>query len=210
MADRVPAYVDETAGIQSKMPAGDTVAPTSGGTGKATITEKALLRGGAGNTYTEIAPPTPGYILTGDGTSVPVWAPNSGGTRHTATNDNASALNPGAPLYMKADADYDLAQANAIATAWVFGLAVAATAAGAEGEAQADGFLDQATALWDTVTGQTGGLTPGARYWLDHANPGKLLAAPPAAAAGRYATKVGVAASTTVMKIEIEPPIGLG
>lgn len=69
-----------------------TLAVARGGTNKSSITEHALLKGGAGNSYSEIAVGTEGYILTVvDGT--PAWAeaPEGGtgtgdGSLNTVTN----------------------------------------------------------------------------------------------------------------------------
>jgi len=120
------------------------------------------------------------------------------------TNANAGALVIGTPVYKTATADeVDEAQANALATAKVLGLvADVSIAAAAQGNVLTDGRLSATTTQWDAVTGETGGLTPGARYYLDPATAGMLTQTVPSAD-GEVVAPVGTAKSTTELEVSI-------
>lgn len=121
-------------------------------------------------------------------------------------NGNAGSIVIATPVYATSTADTcDKARANSAATAEVVGLmqdtSVATTATG---NVQTDGEFVATTAQWDTVTGGTGGLTPGADYWLDTATAGKLTSTCPTTGLIVY---IGQATSTTNMQLSIEQPI---
>lgn len=120
------------------------------------------------------------------------------------TNKNAGAITICQPVYAKSTAEQvDLARANASGTKNVLGLvADASIAADAVGAIQTDGVITATTAEWDAVTGQTGGLTPGAEYWLSAATAGMIT--PTVPGAGAYLVRIGTALSTTVLEISID------
>lgn len=133
--------------------------------------------------------------------------PTSGGTIISAENGNAGSIVIGAPVYVSDDDEVDKARANAIGTSHVAGLVRdASIAAAATGTIQTDGVLTATTAEWDAVTGETGGLTAGARYFLDAATAGKLTQTAPTTV-GQTVVKVGKALSTLSMIIDIEEAI---
>lgn len=70
------------------------------------------------------------------------------------------------------------------------------------------GIVTAATAVWDTVTGQSGGLTEGAIYYVSAATAGHLVANNAPAGTGDFAMTVGVALSTTQLLVQIGTPIG--
>lgn len=123
------------------------------------------------------------------------------------TNGGASAAPIGSPVYISAANNFALARANAGATARPIALVKdASIAASAGGFVQTDGVLEATTGEWDTITGQTGGLTPGALYFLSAATAGRLTTTAPVAS-GEYVVRVGIAVSTTAMEISIYPEI---
>lgn len=125
------------------------------------------------------------------------------------TNDNAGSIVKGTPVYVKANANVDKARANAQATVQVLGLvADTSIAAAASGIIQTDGVLAATTGQWDAVTGETGGLTPGGVYYLDHAAAGELTQTP-STTTGEFVVRVGLAISTTEMDISVTAPIKL-
>ena len=125
------------------------------------------------------------------------------------TNDNAGAIVIGTPVYVKSNGNVDKGRANAQGTVLVLGLVRdASIASSASGIIQTDGILAATTGQWDAVTGGTGGLTPGARYWLDAATAGLLTATAPTTV-GLFVVHVGLAISTTEMDISIDRPIKL-
>jgi len=123
----------------------------------------------------------------------------------TFTNgESSAALVIGTPVYVSAAGTVKRAQANALSTADVIGLwrAISTAAAGSD-QAVLDGVLVATTGQWDAVTGQSGGLTPGARYYLDPSTPGKLSTTAPTTT-GQVVVGCGLAISTTEMEVDIE------
>ncbi|MEX0827566.1 MAG: hypothetical protein WD005_01300 [Haliea sp.] len=121
----------------------------------------------------------------------------------TVNNETGAPLIKCTPVYQTAVADeVAKAQANAIGTARVIALLVEAIADGASGSALSDGRVSASTAEWDAVTGQTGGLTAGSKYYLDPATAGKLTVTPPSAD-GHVVAPVGTAKSTTEFEVSI-------
>ena len=122
-------------------------------------------------------------------------------------NGNASPITIGHAVYTKADGTVDLAQANASGTVEVLGFVKdASIASSSSGIIQTDGILAATTGQWDTATGDSGGLTPGAVYWLDPSTAGKLTTTAPTTI-GQFVVRLGKAVSTTELEISIEPPI---
>lgn len=126
---------------------------------------------------------------------------------YTRVNNNAGAIIIGQPVYVDGAGSVDLAQADALATAEVLGLvADVSIAAAASGGIATDGKLTATTGQWDVVTGETGGLTPGAKYFLDAATPGMLTQTAPQTD-GEVIAPVIKALSTTEAEINIEHTI---
>jgi len=125
------------------------------------------------------------------------------------TNDNASPIVIGSPVYQKSDGDVDLARANAQGTVQILGLVkdTSISAAGS-GLIQTDGVLVASTGEWDAVTGGSGGLTAGSPYYVSAATAGLLTATAPSTT-GQFVVRIGLAISTTEMDITVQPPIKL-
>lgn len=123
------------------------------------------------------------------------------------TNAEASAIVIGRAVYVFSSDNVKLANANAAGTRLVVGL-VAATSinAAAAGNVATAGVLVATTGQWDVVTGQTGGLTPGSIYYLSNATAGALTTTAPSTG---YSAPVGIAMSTTRMKINVLQTIQL-
>lgn len=110
------------------------------------------------------------------------------------------SIDQGAPVTSGSNAVF--ARANAVATANVMGLANSAGEYPGGIDAQYAGPLTLTTAQWDARTGQTGGLTPHAIYYLSAASPGgKLTTTAPGNP--NYITPVGFALSETTMMVQI-------
>src|SRR5208283_4210790 len=124
------------------------------------------------------------------------------------TNADASVAVIGAPVYAAGNNTFDFARANSQPQATVIGLVKdASIAPAASGNVQTDDVFTATTAQWDAVVnGESGGLTPGATYYLDPANAGKLTATVPTTAA-QYVAKVGVAISPTELDLQIGPTV---
>lgn len=123
------------------------------------------------------------------------------------TNNNASAIVIGAPVYCESAGQVDLAKADASATVQALGLVKdTSITASASGNIQTDGVLAATTVQWDAVAGTTGGLTAGAIYYLSAATAGELTETAPTTG-GQFVVRVGIALSTTEMEITFSPPI---
>lgn len=129
--------------------------------------------------------------------------PNANDNLLSLTNGNAGTINIGQPVYISAADTVDLAKADAAATSKVFGLVSDTTIDTTDpGNILYRGILTATTGQWDAVTGQTGGLTAGSEYFLDPTTAGKLTTTKPSTAT-QVVKKVGVAISTTKMKLEL-------
>ena len=125
----------------------------------------------------------------------------------SATNSNAGALTIGMAVYIDGNDSVDKAQADASGTKDVFGLcADVSISAAATGDILTDGILTATTGQWDAVTGQSGGLTAGSRYYLDPNTAGLLSTTAPTTV-GDYVVPVGVALSTISMKLDIDTDV---
>lgn len=122
-------------------------------------------------------------------------------------NGNTLAAPIGTPIYISAANTFLPARANAGATVEVLGFVRdVSIAPSANGSIQTDGVLVASAAQWDVVTGQTGGLTSGAIYFLDAANVGRITNVAPTTL-GQYVLRVGKAVNTTSLEISIGEPI---
>jgi len=126
----------------------------------------------------------------------------------TKTNSTGSALVIGTPVYVNGG-NATKAQADAQSTIRVAGLVqdVSAPTAGPV-EVATDGILVATAGQWDAITGQTGGLTEGADYWLDESTAGMLTPTAPDQA-GDFVVPVGHAMSSTEFEIELGRPVKL-
>jgi len=124
----------------------------------------------------------------------------------TLSNNEAGAVVPGVPVYINANGTFKKAKADVAATASAIGLTNAGIASATPGIVKLDDSLVLTTAQWDAVTGQAGGLTPGATYFVSNATAGLLTAVVPTTG---YLVPVGKALSTTMMSICIGSKIQL-
>lgn len=125
------------------------------------------------------------------------------------TNGNAGSLVIGTPVYSSANDTVDKAKADAVGTVNVIGLvAEVSITAAAVGGVQMDGILSATTGQWDAVAGTSGGLTKDVIYYLSAATPGLLTSTAPSTI-GQYVKEIGIAISTTELKIDIRNRIKL-
>lgn len=128
------------------------------------------------------------------------------GNTITKTNNTGGALVIGTPVYVSSG-DAEPAQADAQGTIRVAGVvADISVADGNPVNILVDGKLEATTTQWDAITGQTGGLTEGADYFLDEANPGQMKTTAPTTG---FVVRLGHALSTTEFEVEIQQPIKL-
>lgn len=129
-------------------------------------------------------------------------APNS----LSLDNGGSQILPPGSPV--RISASNECKRATALDKPNAIGFATEEIAIGATGAIQTDGKLAATTAEWDYLTGQTGGLTPGATYYLDDNGIGKLTVTPPTTQ-GNFLVRLGIAINPTDLEIKISRPIRL-
>jgi hypothetical protein len=123
------------------------------------------------------------------------------------TNSQGISMPPGSPVYISGASSIQLSRADASATAECVGFTTATIANATSGNVRKDGTLTLLTTQWDTITGQSGGLTPGARYFLSAATAGRMVVTTPPTSG--FVTRLGTAISTTDFEIEMQPPIRL-
>ncbi len=125
------------------------------------------------------------------------------------TNNNVGSIVIGMPVYSDGNDTVDKAKADAVATVEVLGLVQdVSIGAAAAGFIQTDGVITATTGQWDTVTGESGGLTAGSIYYLDETTAGNLTLTAPTST-GEFVLRVGKALSTTEMEITITQPVKL-
>lgn len=123
------------------------------------------------------------------------------------TNGSGAAVAIANVGYVSAAGSFSLAKADASGTVEVVGLVRdASIGIAASGNIQTDGVLTASTAQWDAVTGQTGGLTFGAVYFLSAATAGRITTTAPSTT-GQFVMRLGKALSTTDFDISILQPI---
>ena len=125
------------------------------------------------------------------------------------TNGGGSSATIGQAVYSSAAGAFQLAKADASGTSDPIGLVRSTSvSASSSGTVQTGDVLTATTTQWDAVTGQTGGLTTGATYFLSAATAGNLTTTAPSTA-GQFRVPIGVALSTTDMLVRIQPRIKL-
>lgn len=128
-------------------------------------------------------------------------------TRTLTSGEISAASTLGTPVYSSASGAFKRAQSNAISTSRVIGLVYdSSIASAASGQVVVSGVCVGTTVQWDAVTGQTGGLTFGAAYYVDPVTVGKLTSTAPTTP-GQIVAPVGVALSLTDMEVLISASV---
>jgi len=118
---------------------------------------------------------------------------------------NTGSINTGGAVYASAAGVVTKGIATSAAAATVVGLAGTTLGTSSPGPMIFRGIYVQATALWDSITGQSGGLTPGSWYYLDPTTAQRLTKTAPSTS-GQYVTIVGLAISSTELLVLPQPP----
>lgn len=125
-----------------------------------------------------------------------------------ATTQHPAGFPPGTPLVQSTTADKTVVpgRANAEATSSLVGLAGGPGVAGSNVFSQFAGVLTLTTEEWDAITGQSGGLTRNAPYYLGSGfNEGQLTTTAPSTS-GTFVARAGVALSSTDLLIQLCAP----
>lgn len=132
---------------------------------------------------------------------------NAGTDLMVMTNAEAAPIVVGTPVYIFGADSVKKAQANAAGTADIFGLVFDVSITNATtGNIAMNGLVQATTAQWDAVTGQSGGLTIGATYFLDPSTSGKMTSTAPTSV-GQLNANIGTAISTTDFLVDIQTEI---
>lgn len=131
---------------------------------------------------------------------------SGGGSSFTVQQTPVNNMVKGAAVYQQSADQFDKAQANGSSIAVAYGLVPDGASTGTPCNVQFAGVLELTTTEWDAVTGQSGGLTATAKYYLDPLNPGQMTTTIPTTP-GQYVVEMGLALSTTKFVIDIKPPI---
>jgi len=130
------------------------------------------------------------------------WEPMGASASILTAAVGASAIGAGQPVRIDNSGKMQVAQADSYANAvGLIGLAESAASPGFPGQA-----TPQSLTLtdWTAITGAAS-LVPGAVYWLSASAPGQLTTTVPTAA-GTVQLRIGVAASTSTLALDIQPP----
>lgn len=134
-------------------------------------------------------------------------ASNEAGSAIKAVNDESGIITIGSPVYASGNDLVKLARANNASTKNVIGFVYGANInSSAEGDIVVAGPITATTTQWDSITGDTGGLVAGSKYFLSNSTAGGLSTSAPVTG---YVAPVGKAVSATTLIINIEPTIKL-
>ncbi len=121
-------------------------------------------------------------------------------------NQTGASVAPGVPVYASVAGEVDLAQASSKALANVLGLTMDTAANAADVPIQTCGVLEASVGEWEDVMGDASGLTAGTVYFLDPSTAGMLTDTAPTTT-GQVVARIGLALSSTEMRVGIERPI---
>lgn len=122
----------------------------------------------------------------------------------SGVNGDVVTLAPGMPVVQPVATLLRGANNAGESSATVVGLVVVGAAVTLAVRALAQGVLTLPESTWDARTGGSGGLVPGARYYLGAL--GALTTTPPSTP-GQYVCHVGSAISAVTMLVDPQPPI---
>lgn len=147
-------------------------------------------------------------VLANDGRPEQLQSGDSISASGAATDSMTPASNMliGNVVYCSGASAATKARANGSPQAFAVGLCQSALTSGIAGNVQLNGVLTLTTSQWDAITGQSGGLTSNATYYLDPTTAGLMTSTCPTAA-GQYIVITGRALSTTDFQIKISEPI---
>lgn len=151
-------------------------------------------------TYNSVTVDTYGRVTAGSASA-------SSNLAITLTNNQGSTINIGQVVYSFSADNVRLGIASGSGSKGAIGLVGDTTIANsASGSIITHGVLSATTGQWDAVTGQTGGLTSGALYYLDNATAGAMSTTAPASG---WVICIGRALSTTKFLINIGESVKL-
>ena len=151
-------------------------------------------------TYYSVTVDTYGRVTGGSGTSAAQAITTS------LTNAEAGTVVIASVVYPFSAGSVKKAIASSITTSRAIGFATSDINAAASGQIATAGVVTATTGQWDAVSGQTGGLTSNATYYVDNTTAGKITTTVPSSG---FIVPVGIALSSTQLQINIGYPIQL-
>jgi hypothetical protein len=121
-----------------------------------------------------------------------------------AVNGDSSPLVAGMPVVL-VGALLKRANASSVGLSAVIGIVFQNAGLALPANVIAGGPCTLTTAQWDAITGQSGGLTPSATYWLG-TSVGTMSTSPPSVA-GQSVCVIGRALSATALQVALQAPI---
>ena len=131
---------------------------------------------------------------------------SAGNSIVTKTNADTVTAISGMLVFAFGAGTFKLGRADSVNTCEIAGMMIEDVLSNGSGRFQCNGEVTLTTAQWDAVTGATGGLTPGATYFLSNTNSGKMTSTVPSSG---VIARVGVALDTTKFLVKIESTIQL-
>jgi hypothetical protein len=132
---------------------------------------------------------------------------NSGQVRNATNVESSLALTIGMPVYAFSADSVKAGKADASASSRIIGLwRETVTTNGVLGDYIPNGILSATTSQWDSIAGTSGGLTPGAAYYLSSTVAGNITSVAPSAS-GSLIVELGIAVSPTDIEVSIKSPI---
>jgi hypothetical protein len=158
---------------------------------------------------------TTNYIVTAGGSAPQYVNPATlsvGGANYssiTLNNGSGATTVICTPVYSNATGTYAVANAGGSTTKNIVGfLQSTSVTNGTPGTIITNGLMTATTAQWDAInSGESGGLTPGATYFLSAAGGYITTVAP--TVVGQWVVKVGTALSSTQLQVNLLLPVGL-
>ncbi len=124
------------------------------------------------------------------------------------TNGESDSIRIGQPVYISGENTCRLAKADSEDKARVCGLVKSGAVDGGNvGAIAIRGLLEATADQWDTVTGEHGGLLPGADYYLSSVPGGLTRSAP--SSVGQFVVPMGVAQSHCGLLLQIRSRVRL-
>ncbi len=121
-------------------------------------------------------------------------------------NGESSSTSIGGTVYISAANTVKYAKADDEITKNAIAVCSAIIEVDAVGAVQVSGRLTLTTSEWDLATGDTGGLSPGAIYFLSEVTAGRITTMAPASG---FVVQIGTAISAVDFEISIHSPIKL-
>jgi len=139
-------------------------------------------------------------------TDVPIFAGVIAPSLTLLTNNQGASVPICSCVYTDSSNTFKLSRADIAATSLPVGLVSTTISNGASGTVNTGSTMEATAAQWDAVVGGSGGLVPGAAYFLSNTVAGRITTVVPTSG---YVVRIGQALSTTKLKVSVGARIQL-